>query len=197
MNQEKKLYKILVNGKSCHGGDLKWSLPKGEKAGKWHTVKGDLKICSKGIHLTNEPFNWYKWGCTLYEAEAKDIIAWEDNKCVCRSARLVKEFPHPKWWTDVEGWVATLSKIAWLKPDGKPKKEWKLFETRAAAWDAVWDAAGAAAGAAAGDAAGDAARAAAWDAARAAQTINLFEYLEGRKPMSAYHPVVETHEGAK
>ena len=154
----KKLYKILIEGKSCHGGNMIWSLPKNGKTGAWHEVKGDLKICEKGIHLTTKPFNWYKWGCTCYEAEAQDIITWEKDKCVARKVRLIKEVKHPKWWTDCEGWIATLKDIAWLKPDGKPNKEWKLFETR--------DAAGAAAGAAARYAAGDAAGAAAWDAAR-------------------------------
>ena len=192
----KKLYKILVDGKSCHGGSLEWSLPKKVKgkwiAGDWHETKGDLKICENGIHLTSERFKWYKWGCTSYEAEAKEIKEWQDDKCVCQSVRLLKEVPHPKWWIDTLNWVETLKNIAWLKPDGKPKKEWKLFETRDAARDAAWAAARAAAGAAAGDAAraaagdaagaaardaawaaawaaaGDAARAAAWAAARAA-----------------------------
>jgi hypothetical protein len=168
-----KLYKILVDGKSCNGGNLKWSLPKDGKPGKWHKVKGDLKICEKGLHLTNKPYNWYSWGCTCFEAEAKGIKEWKDDKCVCREVRLLKVKKHPKWWTDTEGWVATLKNISWLKPDGKPKKEWMLFETRAAAGDAAWAAAGdaakdaawAAAWAAAGDAAKDAAWAAAWDAA--------------------------------
>jgi hypothetical protein len=176
--EEKKLYKVLVDGKSCHGGDLKWSLPKKVNgkwiAGDWHEVKGEISICSSGIHLTSERFNWYKWGCTAYEAEAEDIKSWEGNKCVCRRARLLKEIPHPKWWIETLNWVETLKNIAWLKPDGKPKKEWKLFETRDAAGDAAWDAAWAAArdaardaaGAAARDAAGDAAWAAAWAAAR-------------------------------
>ena len=186
---EKKLYKILVNGASCHGGDLKWSLPKNGNPGAWHEVKGDLKICEKGIHLTTERFKWYKWGCSVYEAEAEDIISWEEDKCVARKVRLLKEVKHPKWWTDCEGWIATLKDIAWLKPDGKPKKEWKLFETRGAAknaamdaardvsrdtagnaawaavWTAAWDAAGDAAWVAAWDAAGDAAGDAAWDTA--------------------------------
>ena len=138
----KKLYKILIEGKSCHGGNMIWSLPKNGKPGAWHEVKGDLKICEKGIHLTTKPFNWYKWGCTCYEAEAQDIITWEKDKCVARKVRLIKEVKHPKWWADCEGWVNTLKDIAWLKPDGKPKKEWMLFETRTAAWDAAWDAAG-------------------------------------------------------
>lgn len=40
---KQKLYKILVDGKSCHGGDLVWSLPKGKKKGDWHTVDGKTK----------------------------------------------------------------------------------------------------------------------------------------------------------
>ena len=144
-----KLYKILVDGKSCNGGDLKWSLPKNGKPGKWYKVKGDLKICEKGLHLTTKPYKWYSWGCTCFEAEVKGIKEWQDDKCVCSEARLLKIKKHPKWWTDCEGWVATLKNISWLKPDGKPKKEWMLFETRDAAWaaardaarDAAWDAA--------------------------------------------------------
>lgn len=165
----KKLYKVLVDGKSCHGGTMEWSLPKGKKPGKWHHYEGDIKICDAGLHLTTEPFKWYKWGCTAFEAEAKDIIAWENDKCVARSVRLLKPIEHPKWWTDTMAWIDTLKDIAWLKPDGNPNPEWKLFPTRAAARDAAWAAARAAAGDAAGaaarDAAGDAARDAAWDAA--------------------------------
>jgi len=196
---EKKLYKILVNGASCHGGDLKWSLPKNGNPGAWHEVKGDLKICEKGIHLTTERFKWYKWGCSVYEAEAEDIISWEEDKCVARKVRLLKEVKHPKWWTDCEGWIATLKDIAWLKPDGKPKKEWKLFETRGAAknaamdaardvsrdtagnaawaavWTAAWDAAGDAAWVAAWDAAGDAAGNAARDTARDAAWVAAWD----------------------
>ena len=160
-----KLYKILVDGKSCNGGDLKWSLPKNGKPGKWYKVKGDLKICEKGLHLTTKPYKWYSWGCTCFEAEVKGIKEWQDDKCVCSEARLLKIKKHPKWWTDCEGWVATLKNISWLKPDGKPKKEWMLFETRDAAWAAARDAARDAAWDAAGDAARDAARDAAWDAA--------------------------------
>jgi hypothetical protein len=174
----KKLYKILVDGKSCHGGTMKWSLPKkkGKKwtPGEWHEHVGEVKICATGFHLTTEPFKWYKWGCTAYEAEAEGIESWENDKCACKRVRLLKEVPHPKWWTDTCGWIDTLKNIAWLKPDGKPKKEWKLFETRDVAWDATratardaaGDAAGAAAWAATRDAAGDAAGDAAWAATR-------------------------------
>ena len=106
-----KLYKILVDGKSCHAGDLKWSLPT-SKPGAWQKVKGDLVICEKGIHLTKEPYKWYKRGCTCYEAEAKGIQKWQEDKCVCREARLLKVKKHPKWWTDTEGWISTLKNIS-------------------------------------------------------------------------------------
>ena len=175
----------VASARMASWGNMIWSLPKNGKPGAWHEVKGDLKICEKGIHLTTKPFNWYRWGCTCYEAEAQDIITWEKDKCVARKVRLIKEVKHPKWWADCEGWVNTLKDIAWLKPDGKPKKEWMLFETMDAArvaawdaarvaardaagvtaWDAAWDAARVAARVAAGDAARDAARDAAGDAA--------------------------------
>ena len=186
---KEKLYKILVDGKSCHGGNLKWSLPVKKNGkwtpGEWHE-EDQMEICKTGLHLTTKPYNWYKWGCTNYEVEPEGALVWKDDKCVAMKVRLLKEVPHPKWWTDCEGWVATLKNIAWLKPDGKPKKEWKLFETRDAARDATlnaardatlnaawvatlnaaWVAAGVAARDAAWVAAGVAARVAARDAAR-------------------------------
>jgi hypothetical protein len=138
-----KLYKILINGKSCNGGTLKWDLPKDGNPGKWHSVRGEINICAKGLHLTKKRYMWYSWGCTCYEAEAKDIKEWEDDKCVCRSARLIKEVPHPKWWKDAEKFVEELNDIKWLQPDGKPLKKWKVFygddwsAARSAAWSAA------------------------------------------------------------
>ena len=57
-----------------------------------------------------------------------------------------------------------IPKVPFFKPDGKPKKEWKMFYGDT--WDATWDAARDAAWDAARDAARDAAWDAAWDAAR-------------------------------
>ena len=156
------LYKILVNGKSCHGGDMAWSLPRETSPGhydpgQWMGVEGDLSICNRGIHLTNEPFNWYKWGCTAYEAEAEDFGGEQTapHKIVCRKARLIRPVAHPQWWMDTVAFVDSLPSVAWLKPDGAPDPAWKLFASpsRAAAWAAARAAAWAAAGAAAGEAA--------------------------------------------
>ena len=163
------LYKVLVNGASCHGGDMKWSLPNG-RPGKWHSVKGDIEICSSGLHLTRKPHLWFKWNCEMYEAEGKgQPLAERDDKVVFRSARLLKRVEPPAWWQNALRFVTDeIPKTTFLKPDGEPLKKWKLFTGNS--WDAAWaaarDAARAAAWAAARDAAGDAAWAAAWAAAR-------------------------------
>jgi hypothetical protein len=151
------LYKILESGKSCHGGNLEWSLPKkdGKKwiPGDWHEVKGNIEMCKSGIHLTDKPHKWYTWKCELFEAEADGVLdgGGDDAKCVCRKARLIKPVPHPDWWIKCHEFVEKeISAITWFQPDGKPIKQWKLYEekTLAAAWDAAWAAARAAAWAA-------------------------------------------------
>jgi len=173
----KKLYKVLIGGRSCNGGSMEWSLPKKKGRewipGQWHVFDGELRLCHFGLHLTTSPFSWYKNDCVFYEAEATEIGEGDEKKCVARKVRLLKESPFPDWFKDCKLFIKSLSKIAWFKNDGRPLKEWKLFETREAAVDAAWDAVGAAAVAAAGAAASDAARnaagaaagAAAWDAA--------------------------------
>jgi hypothetical protein len=184
-----KLYKILVNGKSCHGGDFKWSLPQNGKPGKWHKHKGVLVMCDKGFHLTNKPFEWYEMDCECYEAEIKGTAEWKDDKCVCSKVRLIKKVKHPKWWLDTLKFISKIKKIKYFQPDGKPLKEWKVFNgddwnaawnaARSAAWNAAgnaarnaaWNAAGNAAWNAAWSAAGDAARGTARDAALMAQQM--------------------------
>ena len=94
-----------------------------------------------------------------------------------------KSFNHK----ELGAFLEEIPKMRWLKPDGKPKKEWKLFKTRdaawdaakAAAWDVAWAAARDAARAAAWDAAWAAARDAAWDAARDAQRARFLEIVGG------------------
>ena len=169
MSDTPKLYKVLVNGKSCHGGKMTWSLPNG-KPGKWHRFQGEPVICQSGFHLTTEPFRWYKLDCECYLSEAKEVLAWENDKCVAKSVRLLEKVQHPEWWIEAMDFIAALKSIPWCQPQGEPLTEWEV--SQGANLAAAWDAAGAAARAAAWDAAGAAARAAAraaaWDAARAA-----------------------------
>jgi hypothetical protein len=176
------LYKVLKDGRSAHGGALEWSLPSAGTPGNWHTFEGELSICRRGIHLTKKPLRWYVWGCTCYLAEAKGIREWEEDKCVCRSARLLEEAPHPQWWLDAIGFVESLKNMKWFDNHGEIDPKWKMFDTWGAAWEAIrgatwgatwgaaWgvvrDAARDAAWEAIRDAARDATRGAAWDAAR-------------------------------
>src|SRR3989338_8534053 len=169
-----KLYKVLVNGRSCHGCNMEWSLPSVKGPGKWHQFDGQIEICRSGLHLTTAPYqSWMLWGARVYEVEAQGIIELQEDKCVCRRARLIREVAEP-WWTEAGEFVARLPSVPYFQPDDKPLKSWKLFTAAAgdAARDAAWAAARAAAWDAtrdaAWDAARDAARDAAWDAARAA-----------------------------
>jgi len=101
---------------------------------------------------------------------------------------MKQDYENTKWWKEHQKFVQDIKdkKIPFFQNDGKPLKEWKLFETwgvardaawgasRGAAWNAAWDAAWKAAWNAAwkaawnaaGNAAGDAAVDAAWKAAR-------------------------------
>ncbi len=175
-------YKVLgPNGESIHGGDLKWSLPtkKGRtwEPGEWHSVEDKVYVCRNGLHLTTEPWqHWVRWNSVVYVAEGSGDSQTDGDKTVYQKARLLRPARVPTWWSGAHGFVASIRDVDWLRPDGRPLKKWKFFDTRDAAWNAARDAVGAAAGdaagAAAGDAAGDAARAAArdaaWNAARAA-----------------------------
>lgn len=170
-----QLYKVLINGHSCHGGSMAWSLPSG-KPGEWHSIEGDLRPCNNALHFTDDPICWYKWGCEVYTAEADNPQHKADDPHVyyARRARLIAPHPHPQWWLDTVAFVNSLSTVRWLQQHEVPLPEWQLIPRRAgtmvnAARDAVrnaaWNAARAAVRDAARDAAWAAARDAAWDAA--------------------------------
>ena len=94
------LFKVLVDGRSCHSGSLEWSLPVREqtgngsewKPGEWHEVAGPLDLCSNGLHLTKRPAKWFKDGCSIFVAEHEGEIVGEDgrDKIACRKVRLLR-----------------------------------------------------------------------------------------------------------
>ncbi len=94
------LYKILVQGQSCHGGSLDWSLPHDGQPGEWHEVQGELVKCRKGIHLTDDPAQWWKPGCTIYPVEAEGVVGSceddADRKVVAHRVRLLRELTQDK-----------------------------------------------------------------------------------------------------
>ena len=185
---EQQFFKVLRDGQSIHGGDLKWSLPvkrgTGWQPGKWHEVEGEITVCSNGLHLTTAPHQqWYEWGCTVYEAQGEgDSDSEGDDKTAFRRARLLRPAPEPEWLVKTKALIASIQSIQWFQPQGEPKPEWRVYET----WDAARNAAGDAARNAAWDAAGNAARnaawAAAWDAQLMAQIQGICADLEIPEP---------------
>jgi len=88
-----KCYKVLKNGKSCHGGQQDWPLPTPAGPGEWLEHVGRLLPCHSGYHLTRLPAVWYTAsGLDVYEAEyAGEHDACDDDKIVCRKVRLIKK----------------------------------------------------------------------------------------------------------
>lgn len=167
------LYKVLVNGKSCHGGDLEWSLPTQNAdgtwtPGAWHEVEGEIVVCENGLHLTTQPYaRWMEWNATVYEAEgAGDSDSDDDDKIAYRRARLLRPAPVPEWWAAAQEFVKSIKDVKFFQPDGDPDPKWRLFT--APTWDAALAAAGVDAQNAAWVAALDVARNAAFAAADAA-----------------------------
>jgi len=176
-----KYYKILRDGRSCHGGELKWSLPHDGKPGKWMPkIIGELVPCKNGYHLCRRS-DIIKWlDAEIYEAEYLGEIVESDSKVVVRQARLLKKIDT---WNDKTArlfavWCAREALKLVDNPDPRSVEAVNVAERYAngqaddedlnAAWDAAWDAAWAAARAAARAAAWAAAEAAAEDAAWAA-----------------------------
>jgi hypothetical protein len=88
------IYKVLVDGRSCHGGSLAWSLPRDGQPGDWHEVANPT-LCERGLHLTDDPARWWRPGCRVYLVEAEGVIGScddaRDRKIVARRVRLVRE----------------------------------------------------------------------------------------------------------
>ena len=87
---KQKFYKILVNGKSCHGGSAKW------KPGKWMPkLNGDIP-CQDGMyHLCREEdlAQWLdKDNAEVWEAEISGPFTIHDDcKVACNEARITKK----------------------------------------------------------------------------------------------------------
>jgi hypothetical protein len=104
------LYKVLVDGRSCHGGRLVWSLPTRNDdgtwtPGAWHEVDGDLALCRNGLHLTDHPAMWWLDGAVAFEVEAEGVVGnpnnTNDRKVVAKRVRLLRPVD-PSGFLDAE-----------------------------------------------------------------------------------------------
>jgi len=92
------LFKILVDGKSSHGGRLTWSLPtqQGDEwtPGEWHGVEGEIQLCHNGLHVTDKPAQWWKQGATAYFVECEgdycSALEEQESKIAFRRVRLLR-----------------------------------------------------------------------------------------------------------
>ena len=193
-----KALKFLKEGGIGPYSGFQWPLPNG-KPGKWVSVKGDLKMCERGVHACTpeQAMVWLQAEAYVIELGA---VTDDGSKLVARKGRLVRKLDR---WDEKNQRLFAADCAEHVLPifekerpgDDRPRKAieaaraYARGEINAAAWDAAWDAAGAAAWDAARAAAWAAARAAAgaaaWDAAGAAehrwQTRRLRKYL-GLKP---------------
>lgn len=156
-------YKVLVNGRSCHGGSLQWPMPDGDQPGAWVTVNDDIQICKRGLHATSRPYSWYKAGCTVHPVECGEILDSLDDKIVSNRMRILPAgYTWPEWFQPAVDFIEQeFPAIPWMRPDSYPLLGWKVFPTRDAACNA------------ARNAARDAACNAAWDAAESAALLAL------------------------
>ena len=82
------LFKILVDGKPCHGGDGQYP-----PVGEWTKPAGHhVQCCEWGYHLTSDPLRWWKPNATLWLAEPKLPISGDGfDKAAFDAVRLVQE----------------------------------------------------------------------------------------------------------
>ena len=83
------LFKVLVDGKSCHGGNADYP-----PIGEW-TKPVEPSCCSTGWHLTSDPLRWWKPKATLWLCEAETPISGDgEDKAAFRRVRRIMEITH-------------------------------------------------------------------------------------------------------
>lgn len=90
-------YKVLLQGRSCHGGDTEWALPKQREDGTWEPgdwmpeIQGQLMLHINGYHLTREPARWWQEGAECYVAEWDgEHVGDGGDKIAVRRCRLLR-----------------------------------------------------------------------------------------------------------
>jgi hypothetical protein len=95
-------YKVLLNGASCNGGNIQYSLPVeiGEEKwapGQWHELRGPLSRPDNALHATKDPAYWWQDGaeCFFIEFEGHTENDFYNTGCGQKiwglKARLVRK----------------------------------------------------------------------------------------------------------
>ena len=81
------LFKVLVDGAPCHGGDGKYPPLK-----KWTPVVNKPSCCHQGYHLTSDPLRWWKPKAALWLAEGRGPLHGDgSDKAAFAQVRLIEE----------------------------------------------------------------------------------------------------------
>jgi len=80
------LFKVLVNGRSCHGGAAEYPPP-----GEW-TARISPSCCKSGWHLTSDPLRWWTPKASLWLAEGDGLLAGDgSDKAAFERVRIVEQ----------------------------------------------------------------------------------------------------------
>ncbi len=80
------LFKVLVNGRSCHGGAAEYPPP-----GEW-TARISPSCCKSGWHLTSDPLRWWTAKASLWLAEGDGLLAGDgSDKAAFERVRIVEQ----------------------------------------------------------------------------------------------------------
>ncbi len=82
--QKLPLFKVLVDGKPCHGGAGAYP-----KSGQWTTAIKDCRCCVSGYHLTSDPLIWWKPRATLWFADYAGTGNANRDKVAYARVRLI------------------------------------------------------------------------------------------------------------
>ena len=183
-----KYYKVLAaDGSACHGGHGKWSLPRGERPGKWMpTIEGNLVPCERGYHILEEADLVHWLGPTLWTVERGKQYIRHLNKGVTERARTLM---HVSTWNErtAQLFIADCAEHVLhlfeskYPTDPRPRQAIATARAFARGEANLEDLDTATAAATAAVIATATAEAAAVTAERAWQTARLMEYLKGER----------------
>ena len=137
------MWKVLVDGRACHGGEYRYSLPTDGGPGAWTEQAEDPLVCRRGYHLTTKPMEWAKVGMRVFEATGVGMYSFDRDKFAFERVRLIRDATEeivPGWWRKVEAFINKLSHLQWMDQHDAPDPTWRMFATRDQASDAAWDA---------------------------------------------------------
>ena len=176
-------YKVLRDGRSCHGGKGKWT------PNRKRSVRGELAPCKNGLHYCRDEqvLHWLGEGIWEFVDLTPDETIDNGDKMVTRAGKVTKKY---ETWNERTQrlFAVDCARIAVNRyaQDAQRELLHACLDVAVgcaegfmddAARTAAWDAAGAAAGTADAGAAWDAAGA----AARAEQYAILLRYLNGEE----------------